>query len=74
VIVTVDQLSDALAAEIVRSYGTHDVAVEVDSDEAPNAPAAGRWNDTSAGGGFYGGARLSFNCTDAFSWHSGPQR
>lgn len=70
VIVTVDQFTQDLAQEIVTTFGPDVVAVEVASDPVPVVPAAGRWNDTSTGG-FYGGARLSLGCTDAFSWYSG---
>jgi hypothetical protein len=73
VIATVDHLSDGLAAQLATTYGTDLVAVEVAPQAIPVEPANGRWNDTSVGG-FYGGARLSMGCTDAFSWYSGSTR
>lgn len=70
VIMTVSTLSPTLAQTIAMIYGTDLVAVEIAQDDVAIQPAAGRWLDYSAGG-FYGGARLSLGCTDAFSWYSG---
>lgn len=70
-IVTVDNLSDPLAAALVKKYGTDLVAVEVDVDETRPQPGVGRWADNSP---FYGGSRINVpagQCTDAFSWYSG---
>lgn len=55
-IVTVDKLSDPLAAAIVKRYGTELVAVEVDVDETKPQPIVGRWADNSP---FYGGSRIN---------------
>lgn len=71
VIVTVDQLSDPLAAAVVQRYGTELVAVEVDVDETKPQPTVGRWADNPP---FYGGSRINApagGCTDAFSWYGG---
>lgn len=70
VVLTVTGLSDASAAELVRRYGTEQVAVRVDPDR-PEVDVQSRTNDTSP---FYGGARINTpvgGCSNAFSWYSG---
>ena len=69
VIASMDRLTDAFAAELVDAFGTDVLAVEVREDDVHLKPAS-RQADYSSGG-FYGGAKLSSGCTDAFSWHSG---
>jgi len=70
VILTVSHLEPRLASELVRRFGTHDVAVRVNPDRPDDAPQ-GRGNDSSP---FYGGAAINVpasGCTDAFSLYGG---
>ena len=74
-VLTVVQLSDALANEIVRLYGTEVVEVRVD----PNRPDLELMSEPRRDADyspFYGGAKIgpstsTGNCSDGFSWDDG---
>ncbi|MFI6536444.1 hypothetical protein ACIBHY_28615 [Nonomuraea sp. NPDC050547] len=73
VVVETTAATDALRNALAVRYGTGAVALLVIPDLGlPDA--TGRQNDTSSGGGFYGGARIVTNvgnCTSGFSWRVG---
>lgn len=71
VVLTVEHLSDGLAARLVAQYGASVIAVRVDPNRPELSAQVGRTADNSP---FYGGAAINTpvgGCTDAFSWVSG---
>ncbi|WP_127503951.1 S1 family peptidase [Actinoplanes solisilvae] len=71
IIVSVERLSDELAAELVKRFGTDDLAVRV--RPRIKATITTRDNDTSP---FYGGSKIHTpgggTCTTAFPWAIAP--
>jgi hypothetical protein len=68
-ILSVTKLDDQLLNGLAHRFGTDVVAVRYEPD-AVLPSNQGREDDTSNGGGFYGGSDIN-GCTSGFSWYSG---